>query len=190
MDALTLIFSVITVLTAIFGVTVAMKQLQASRKDAKAARMADLSWQIYEAYNQEDLLEARSALERIGRSRPIPQNGEEFGAMYVTLSYQYKEPPSKKREYSSSHVRRIFRFYHQVGILLEQGLIDPDFVFPLIGYGLETSEHTIHVACEWYQNYYGGETGHELMTTKRSIYNNVPELCEMYKQWKRTHPNN
>jgi hypothetical protein len=185
MDAPGLIISIITALTAVFGVTIALIQLQAGRKDAKASRMAELSWQIYQEYNHEYIIEARTVLENIGRNQPIPQSGEEFGAMYVTLTHQYKEKPREERKYSNVHVRRILRFYHQVGILLKKGLIDPDFVFPLIGYGLETSRHTINVACEWYQNYYGGDTGREFVPKKRDIYNYAPELCEMYNEWKK-----
>ena len=57
--------------------------------------------------------------------------------------------------------RRILRFYHQVGILLDKGLIDPDFVSVLIGGGLKTSKKGILAATQLYQNFYDGTSGIE-----------------------------
>jgi hypothetical protein len=79
----------------------------------------------------------------------------------------------------------MLRFYHQVGILLDKKMIDPDFVFPLIGYGIETSEQGIKSATEWYQNYYAGESGHEKAKQCRGIYGNAVKLGDEYRIWKK-----
>jgi hypothetical protein len=178
-----------TAITAIVGVTIALLQLRGGRRDAQAARMAELSWQIYQAYESTDLRKGRRALNIVSRSKPIPQTGAEFGAMYVTDAYQGegKEKVQERAKNLSAAIRRMLRFYHQVGILLDKKMIDPDFVFPLIGHGLETSEQGIKVATEWYQIYYAGESGNEKADRKRSIYGNALKLCQQYRVWKKHH---
>ena len=80
--------------------------------------------------------------------------------MYVTHSYEGPHQEDVKlhaKEVRTDLIRKMLRFYHQIGILLDKGLIDADFIFQLIGDGLKTSEQGIKVATEWHQNYYGGE---------------------------------
>jgi hypothetical protein len=186
MDIVSILVGVTTAIAAIVGVTIAVLQLQGGRRDAQAARMADLSWQIFQAYESTDLREGRRALNTVSRSKPIPQTGEEFGAMYVTHTYQGedKEKVRDRSKNASASIRRILRFYHQVGILLDNKMIDPSFVFPLIGDGLETSEQGIKVATEWHQNYYAGESGNEKAAQRRDIYGNALKLCQQYRAWK------
>ena len=69
-----------------------------------------------------------------------------------------------------------------IGILLDKGLIDADFVFQLIGDGLKTSEEGIRVATEWHQNYYGGESANE-KAPPRAIYEQAKMLPGKYQDW-------
>jgi hypothetical protein len=181
----------ITTIVAIVGVTIALLQLKGGRQDAQAARMAELSWQIYQAYETEEIRASRRAIEIVARSQPIPQTGEEYGAMYRTFTYQGEDADKVKERAKNltGSIRRMLRFYHQVGILLEKGLIDPDFVFPLIGHGLETSEQGIKVTTEWHQNYYAGE-GFTDKAERRNLYGNAVKLCENYHIWKKRDPQN
>jgi hypothetical protein len=182
---------VTTAIAAIVGVTIAVLQLQGGRRDAQAARMAELSWQIYQAYESPDLREGRRALNTVSRSIPIPQNGAEFGAMYVMHTYEGgdKEKVRERGKRLSASIRRMLRFYHQVGILLDKQMIDPDFVFPLVGAGLETSEYGIKVATDWHQTHYAGESGNEEAEQRREIYGNAVKLCQQYREWKKKHQN-
>ena len=175
MDTLNTVATVATAIAAVVGVTIALMQLRASRRDAQASRLADLSWQIYLAYETPEIREARRTIARVARAQPIPQTGIEYGTRYVL---------NTAAENTSRPVRRMLRFYHQVGILLDQRMIDPDFVFPLIGDGLETSEKGIRAAIDWYQNYWEGETGHEKGATRIEVYGNAPKLCDQYRDWK------
>jgi hypothetical protein len=84
MDLVNTIGGVMTALAAVIGVPIAILQLRGGRRDAKAARMAQLSWQIYQAYESPELREGRRALNTVSRNKPIPQTGEQFGAKYVT----------------------------------------------------------------------------------------------------------
>jgi hypothetical protein len=107
--------------------------------------------------------------------------------MYRTRTYNGHNADAVLRrgeEVSSRHLRSILRYYHQVGILLSKGLIDDDFIFPLIGDGLESSAVGIRLAVEWYQVFYGGESGSEEAAPRR-IYENAPKLLEWYESWKK-----
>lgn len=186
MDVISIMIGVTTAIAAIVGIAIAVLQLHGSRRDAQAARMADLSWHIYQAYESPELREGRKALNTVSRSPPVPQNGAEFGAMYVTHTYEgeHKDKVRGRAQHMSASIRRMLRFYHQVGILLNQEMIDPDFVFPLLGAGLETSEMGIKVATEWHQVYYAGESGNERAERRRDIYENAVKLCQQHQVWK------
>ena len=88
------------------------------------------------------------------------------------------------KEVPAGSIRRMLRFYHQIGILLDKGLIDADFIFQLIGDGLKTSEQAIKVATEWHQNYYGGESANE-KASPRAIYEQARKLLDKYSQWEK-----
>lgn len=187
MDIVGTIGVFITIVATISGVIIALLQLQGGRRDAQAARMADLSWQIYQTYETEEIRGGRRAIETVSHDHPIPQTAEDYGKTYVLYSYEGKdkEEVHDRAKRVRGKVRTMLRFYHQVGILLEKKMIDPDFVFPLIGDGLETSEHGIRVATDWYQTYYAGHSLHEKAEVKRNIYGNAPRLCQEYRNWKR-----
>jgi hypothetical protein len=181
------IASVATAAVTLLAVGVAIMALRRASADAKAARTAELSWNVYQAYDSPELREGRRALNTVSRKQPVPATGKEFGDMYVTHSYKGPAEKDAKRhakEVSTGSIRRMLRFYHQIGILLDEGLIDAEFVFPLIGYGLKTSESGIRVATEWYQNYYGGASGNEKAPT-RTIYEQaikLPDKCSQREE--------
>lgn len=175
MDLFNTVATVLTAITAVVGVTIALMQLRASRRDAQESRLADLSWQIYLAYEMPEIREARRAMARVARTQPVPQTGNEYGARYVL---------NKEAADTNHPVRRMLRFYHQIGILLEKHMIDPDFVFPLVGSGLETSEQGIKAATDWYQQHWAGETGNEMGARRIDVYANAPRLCNDYSIWK------
>jgi len=81
-------------------------------------------------------------------------------------------------------MRRLLRFYNQIAVLLRQKLIDPDFVFGLIGAGLETAWPAMKPAIQYYQRYYSGVSGTELAAEPRPIYNEVAMLQTSYIEWK------
>lgn len=183
MDTIGLAFSVFTLLVAVVGIAIAVAQLRSGRRDAHAARMADLAWQIYQTYEDDSLRRARKAIEVVSNRVPIPLTGEEYGKMYVTESTaQQQLLITDINESPTVAVRRMLRFYHQIGILLNKGLVDDDFIFALIGPGLVTSKHGIKVASDRYQNYWAGSTGHE-KGAYRPIYANALKLCEAYDKW-------
>lgn len=185
MEIMNIIGSMGALAIAVVGVIIAISQLRTSQRDAHAARVAELSWQIYQTYDSSPIRSGRRAIEVISHKQPIPQNGLEYGDMYVNKAEQsgFQAYEQGGEDTIGGSVRRIMRFYHQVGILLEKGLIDPDFVFPLIGAGLDTSQYGIQVAADWYQNYYNSEDGHAKADKPRSIYNNAVKLIDQYKVW-------
>jgi hypothetical protein len=47
---------------------------------------------------------------------------------------------------------------------------------------MKTSEKGLRVAVEWYQNYYGGESGNEV-APRRTIYEQAVKLLEKNREW-------
>ena len=190
MQKLDVVANVATVATAIItllAVGVAIWALRRASADAKSARIAELSWSVYQSYDSPEMREGRRALNAVSRKQPVPATGEAFGSMYVTHSYKgphEDDVKSHAKEVSSDSIRRMLRFYHQIGILLNKRLIDADFVFPLIGDGLQTSKRGIKVATEWHQNYYCGTSGNEKAARSRPIYERAAKLPEDYDEWK------
>jgi hypothetical protein len=141
---LTGIATVVLAAVTLLSVAVAIVAFTHASSDAKAAaRIAELSWNVYQAYGSKELREGRRALNTVSRKQPVPTTGKEFGDMYVTDSYKGADEEVVKRhaeEVSAGSIRRMLRFYHQIGILLDEKLIDDDFVFQLIGDGLKTSD--------------------------------------------------
>jgi hypothetical protein len=80
-------------------------------------------------------------------------------------------------------MRRLLRYYNQVGILAEKKLVDDDLVFALIGPGLESAWPAVETAIDWYQNYYGGQSGRE-KADPRPIHAYVASLYTRYMAWK------
>jgi hypothetical protein len=174
MDKFNTIATIATAIIAFVGVTITLMQFRANRRDSYASRLADLSWQNYIAYEAPQIRDAQRTRAKVARTQPVPQTGAEYGARYVL---------NTEAEDTSHLVRRMFRFYQQIGILLEKGLIDPEFAFPLIGDGLNKSEQCKEAAAEWYQTHWAGETGHEKEARRIDVYANAPKLCDEYRAW-------
>jgi hypothetical protein len=194
------VMSLIVAIAAVGGVTIALLQLRASQRDARAARAADLSWQIYQQYDGQEIRDARRAIEVVSHHEPVPKTAEEYGLRYalqIPRELSTHEFSLNAPENYGAHVRRMLRFYHQVGILMDNRLIDPDFVFQLLGAGLDTSRHGISVATGWYQNYLTTEWKGDLsgespefpkLAKPRNIYDHALSLCDEYDSWKAKQP--
>ncbi|HKO57756.1 MAG TPA: hypothetical protein VJ276_17950 [Thermoanaerobaculia bacterium] len=173
--------SIGTVLVAIIGVCIAILQIRAAARDAHAARAADIAWQIYGAYIDPAIQNARGAAELISRVDPVPSTGEEYGQHYA----QREMNERTKEEHLDRQMRRLLRFYNQVGILVHKRLIDDDLVFALIGPGLKSGWPGVKAAVDWYQNYYAGSSGIG-KADARSIYVHIPLLYKRYLDWSTT----
>lgn len=86
MDPINAITGFGTLIAIAIGVTIPLLQLNASRRDAHASRVAELSWQIYQTYESAEMRSARMIIEHISHTLPIPQSGEEYDQMYVLKS--------------------------------------------------------------------------------------------------------
>jgi hypothetical protein len=170
--------SIGTLLVAIAGVCIAILQIRAAARDAHAARAAEIAWQIYEAYIDPAIQNARGAAELISRADPVPASGADYGQHYA----QREMNSRTKEEHVDRQMRRLLRFYNQIGILVNKRLIDDDLVFALIGPGLRSGWLAVKVAVEWYQKYYAGSSGIDEADV-RQIYVHIPLLYERYLSW-------
>jgi hypothetical protein len=179
MEIIGVISDIGTLIVAFVGIWIAIAQLRSANRDAHASRMAEMSWQVYQAYVDPRLRDARGAAEHIARTVPIPSSGVEYGERYADKKIIVKDP---EKESLDTLMRRLLRFYNQVGILVEKKLVDDDLVFALIGPGLKSAWPAVAAAIDWYQNYYGGPSGHE-KTEPRPIHAYVTKLYEHYLAW-------
>lgn len=189
MELIATIMTSITTVVAVAGFVIAIIQLRGGRSDAKASRMADLSWRIYQEYEAEAMQTARWVLEVIANNDPVPQDGQQYYDIFIN-DQKKKHEVEQRCKIGSLHreVTRVLRFYHQIGILLNKNLIDPDFIFPLIGYGLQTSKSAITACTGFYQafSYRALPTGHYEKGPRRDIYANAPALVRQFEAWQKS----
>ena len=176
MEIVNAISAIGTLIIAFVGVWIAIAQLRSANRDAHTSRMAEMSWQVYQAYVDPRTRYARGAAEYIAHTAPIPNSGAEYGERYADKKIIITDPEEVSID---THMRRLLRFYNQAGILVAKKLVDDDLVFALIGPGLKSAWPAVSVAIDWYQNYYGGLSGFE-KTESRPIYAYVPKLYERY----------
>jgi hypothetical protein len=178
MEIISAISGLGTLLVAIVGVCIAIAQIRSANRDAHASRAAEMSWQVYETYVDSKIRTARGAAEFIAHTEPVPKSGIDYGKQYAQKSIKER----KDDEHFDNQMRRLLRFYNQIGILIDKKLVDDDLVFALIGPGLKSGWLAVQVAVEWYQNYYGGSSGVE-KAEARPIYIHVQKLYERYLEW-------
>lgn len=179
MEIIGVISDIGTLVVAFVGIWIAIAQLRSANRDAHATRMAEMSWQVYQAYVEPRLRDARGAAEYIALTAPVPSSGVEYGERHADKKTIVKEP---EKESLDTLMRRLLRFYNQVGILIKKRLVDDDLVFAMIGPGLKSGWPAVVVAIDWYQSYYGGPSGNE-KAEWRPIYAHVTELYEHYLTW-------
>lgn len=168
-------------IVAIVGAFIAIAQLRSGNRDAHAARAAEMSWQLYQTYVDIKIRMARSAAEYIAHTEPVPTSGAEYGKQYAQRSIKERTDD----DHFDNQMRRLLRFYNQIGVLIDKKLVDDDLVFALIGPGLKSGWQAVQVAADWYQNYYGGASGIE-KAEPRPIYIHVQKLYDRYLDWERT----
>ena len=149
MDSITVISSLGTLIIALIGVIIALLQLRSANHEAQASRIVEMSWQIYLAYVDKQLREARGAAEHIAHTSPVPSTGEEYGEKYADKSFFIFDDETASID---TCIRRLLRFYNQVGVLLEKKLVDEDMIFSLIGAGFRSVWPALKSALAWYQN--------------------------------------
>jgi hypothetical protein len=58
-DSIGVVTDMGTLVVAVVGIWIAITQLRSANRDAHASRMADMSWQVYQAYVDPRLRDAR-----------------------------------------------------------------------------------------------------------------------------------
>ncbi len=162
------------------GLGLTTLQIRRESRSARELRVADLSWLMYQNYAEPTIRAARGNVEGLAHSPRCPQTAAEYKSTVAdSAPWDHYEDGTL-----DMHMRRLLRFYNQVAILLRQRLIDDDFVFGLIGAGLDTCWPAMKPAIQYYQCYYGGPSGTELVSVPRPIYNAVIHLHESFEDWK------
>jgi hypothetical protein len=181
METINAIAGLGTLIVAIVGAWIAIAQLRSAARDAHDSRAAEMSWRVYETYIDPNIRDARGAAEHIAHTQPVPKSAVDYGEQYAQKNFQDKQ----NNEHIDNQMRRLLRFYNQIGILIDKKLVDDDLVFALIGPGLKSGWPAVQVAVEWYQNYHGEPTGVE-KTDPRPIHIYVRKLYARYLAWEHT----
>ncbi|HTJ31948.1 MAG TPA: hypothetical protein VL738_01830 [Dactylosporangium sp.] len=171
----------LAILLTALGVTVTAIQVRAETSSSKQARQAELSWSMYEAYIDPDLRRARAAVEHLANSDAAPRDVAGYQAR-IADGWPWSEHYDESLD---AQVRRLLRFYNQLSILVEKHLIDPDFVFGLVGTGLVSVWPVLEPAIAYYQSYFGGPEGPDWQDRPRSLYGKVRLLHDHCVAWER-----
>jgi len=169
-----------TFLSAIIGVIIGLTQLRSANRDAHKSRMAEMSWQIYQAYSDPRIRQSRGAAEIISASAST-NPGFNYGKDFADKGIN---PKNLDEETLDTAMRRLLRFYNQVGVLVEKKLVDDDFVFGLVGAGLESSWMGVNAAIEFYEKNTNIQKEITQLKKSRPIHPYVRPLHESYKKWK------
>lgn len=161
------------------GLLLTMIQITRESRLGAQARIADLSWLMYSTYTDPVIRAARGRVESLAHAPTCPTSAEEYKSSIADdAPWDHFDDDT-----TDMHTRRLLRFYNQVAILTRKRLIDKDFVFGLIGPGLDTCWPALNPAIRYYQYYYGGKSGTDLEALPRPIYNEVTSLHNEYSSW-------
>jgi hypothetical protein len=170
---------VATVIGLIISTLTMITQVRASEQ----ARATELSWSMYLAYTDPAIRRSRGMVEELAHSPTCPKTAEEY-KRDVADAAPWRHFDDNTLD---MNVRRLLRFYNQLAILVRKDLIDADFVFSLVGPGLETCWPALCPAISYYQRYYGGNSGTESAEQARPIYSAVRGLHSDYADWRNAH---
>jgi hypothetical protein len=183
MEIISTISNIGILVVALVGVCIAILQLRSASRDAHQSRIADMAWQIYQAYADAKIRDARGVAETIAHTAPVLASGQEYGEKYADKQIYVTEPPEASYD---TMMRRLLRFYNQIGILLEKKLADDDMVFALIGPGLKSAWPAISAAVDWYQNHSSFRLQDSASDKANPIYTHVMGLNEYYSKWEQS----
>lgn len=175
-------YAVTAIATSFYALLVVVAALVAIRqlREAARTRQAELSWAMYLAYTDPAIRAARGTVESLAHQDTCPTTAQEYRLLVAD------EPPWD--HYNSGtpdmHMRRLLRFYNQVGILLRKKLIDENFAYSLVGHGVSSCWPALAPAIEYYQQFYAGDQGTSLADRPRPIYNDVRWLHRHFEAWR------
>jgi hypothetical protein len=134
------------------------------------------SWQTYQMYNSDEIRKGRAVARALGKEPAWDQVHDQRG--YETF-FHMNEPegdgardPIRTWHQDDQSIHYLLNYYHQVGMLLQRGLLDRDFTMLLVGEGLRDRWKTISRI----PTFYGNES-----------YNGMFVLYETYCAWERKH---
>jgi hypothetical protein len=133
------------------------------------------SWQTYELYNSDELRRGR-AVARALSTRPGWQSVRDYPSYRGFFHMDEPEGPGPGDPIRAAHqedqaLHYLLNYYHQVGMLLQRGLLDRDFTMELVGEGLRDRWAEISRIPTFY-----GDTA----------YQGMFELYEAFKRWERS----
>jgi hypothetical protein len=169
----------VTILIAVCALVLTIVQIRKDTRSALQARQADVAWSMYLTYAEGTIRAARGNVETLAHKADCPTTAQEYKDRIADdQPWQHYNDDT-----ADMHMRRLLRFYNQVAVLVQQKLIDVDFVFHLIGSGLDTCWPALVPAIQYYQNFYAGLSGTEMAQQPRPIYNEIMNLHNRFTRW-------
>jgi hypothetical protein len=169
--------SVFLAVLAVFTLVVAWNQW----REVKKRRHVDMYWQIFDAYNSEELRDSRDAFFEIERELGLTQpSGRTPRIMDRTQRCDYSDKywrefyegdPDHQRLDRLARAR--VRFYAQTGVLLRKRLVDEDLLFGLIGPPLDVDMRLLDIVID------ANRKGHRFPR----MFEEVEHVYREYERW-------
>lgn len=156
-----LVLQIIFTMVAIPAAIIAAFQLIEMKKQ----RMADMSWQLFEAYSSREMADARQTLNLIA---------DNFATVDDYRKKYHDKPGDTQEKQQDRKVRERARFFHQAGLLVEKRLVDADLLFGLTGTGFEYDHNKLSIIVD----------SSRQADNDPSMYEYFDCLWEQYTNWK------
>jgi hypothetical protein len=134
---------------------------------------------MYVAYSEPDIRRARSRTEALANSHECPVDARGY---QITVADGWPWVGHVEGTVDAD-IRRLLRFYNQLAVLLQQRLIDDDFVFRLVGVGLQSAWPALNPAIAYYQYFYGHAGDRSWHNRPRPLYADIHLLRDRSVTW-------
>lgn len=135
------ISSLIALGLSILGTVLSIVAIAVTWISSKTDRTNENNWQTYTIYNSDDIKRGRAAARAVGND-PNWKNVKDLKAYRAFLKKDLEAATKEDHEekerlaHLDQDLHYLLGYYHQVGLLLEQKLLDEDFTMLLLGEGL------------------------------------------------------
>ena len=158
-----------------FSLVFALISLFVSWQVSKTTRINANSWETYRTYFSPELREARRVVRQVEKdSRWKDVKVEADYRLFFRLDEPLGGPDEATLQQLRSdeqHVHYLLNFYHQIGIMLQRGLLDEDFTMFLLGGGMNDRWAVVGRVPSLYKDF---------------PYQGVYEMYRRFEKWKKS----
>lgn len=163
---------IITLSVGLFSLVVSAIAIFITIKNSRLERSASSWWEIYREFQREEVAKGRLLAQKI--LTDTHRIGFKDRKDYVTY-FKQTRINDNDRIFDKQYLHDLAAFYNLVGVLIQKGELNKDFIFLLIGQGLEDRWPVFNAFADFYPNIEMSYVGmywlySEYITWKKSTY--------------------